>query len=70
MYFRGNDGYQNFLHFSQALSSLILDRNEKVSEWITAGISSEKIKWFDPGREPTMFNLNNGSILLKFKNSL
>ena len=63
-------GYQKFLYFAPILSSLILDRNEKVTKWLSTGISSEKIKRFDAGCEPAMSNLTNGSILLKFKNSV
>ena len=43
MYFTGN-GYQNFLVFAPTLSSLILDSNKKVTNWISTGITSEKIK--------------------------
>ena len=70
MYYRDNDGYQNFLYFAPILNSLILDSNEKVTKWISTGISSEKIKRFDAGREPTMSSLTNGSILLQFNNSV
>ena len=37
-YFTGNFGYPNFLAFAQMLSSLILDRNKKVTNWISTGI--------------------------------
>ena len=42
MYFTGNDGYQNFLIFAPMLSSLILDCNRKVTDWILTRILSEK----------------------------
>ena len=57
MDFRGNDGYQNFLVFAPMLSSLILDSNEKVTNCILTETSSEKIKPFYTGLEPTMSNL-------------
>ena len=69
MYFTGNDGYQNFLVFAPMLSCLILDSNRKVTEWISTGILSEKIKPFDTGLEPTMSNLPNGRVNLKFNYS-
>ena len=69
MYFTSNDDYQNFLAFATMLSSpLILDSNRKVTDWILTGISSEKIKPFDNGLEPTMSNLANGRVNLKLKN--
>ena len=52
------------------LSSLIVDSNRKVTEWILTGISSEKVKSFDTGIEPTMSNLANGRVDLKFQNSV
>ena len=70
MYFTGNDCYQNFLVFAPMLniskSSLILDSNKKVISWILTGISSEKIKPYDTNLEPTMSNLANGRVILKF----
>ena len=68
MYFTGEDGYQNCLVFAPMISSLVLDSNRKVTNWILTGISSEKIKPFDTGLEPTMSNLANGRVNLKFKN--
>ena len=68
MYFTGKDGYQNCLVFAPMISSLVLDSNRKVTNWILTGISSEKIKPFDTGLEPTMSNLANGRVNLKFKN--
>ena len=70
MYFTGDDGYQNFLVFASMLSSLILDSNRKVTNWILTVISSEKNKPFDTGIEPTMSNLANDRVNLKFNNSV
>ena len=58
VYFTANDGYLNFLDFAPMLSSLILNRNEKITNWIwiSTGISSEIIKPFDTSLEPTMYN--------------
>ena len=66
MYFTADDGQQNFLPFAPILSSLIVDSNRKVTDWILTGISSEKVKSFDTGIEPTMSNLANGRVDLKF----
>ena len=66
MYFTGGDGYQSFLVFAPMLSSLILDSNRKVTDWISAGISSQKIKPFDTGLEPSIYNSGNGRVNLKF----
>ena len=52
------------------LSSLILDSNKKASNWISTGISSEKFKRFDTNLEPTMSNLANGRVTLKFNKSV
>ena len=38
MHFTGNGGHQNFLAFTPMLSSLILDSNKKVTNWIPTGI--------------------------------
>ena len=70
MYFTGNNCYQNFLVFAPMLSSLILDSNKKVTNWISTGISSEKIKPFDTNLEPAMSNLANGRVILKFNKSV
>ena len=70
MYFTGNDGYQNFLVFAPMLSSLILDINKKVTDWILTGISSEEAKPFDTYLELTIPNLTNGRVVLKFKKSI
>ena len=68
MHFTEDNGYQNFLVFAQMLISLILDSNKTVANWILNGISSEKIKPFDTNFEPTMSNLPNGKVILKFNN--
>ena len=52
------------------LSSLILDSNRKVTNRISTRISSEKIKPFYTGLEPTMSNLVNGRVNFKFNNSV
>ena len=57
MYFTGNDNYQNLLVFDPMLSSLILDSNEKVNNWILTRTSSEKVKRLDTNFEATMPNL-------------
>ena len=70
MYFTGDDDYQNILVFGQMLSSLILDSNKKVTNWISTEISSKKIKPFNTGLELTMSNLANGRVNLKINNSV
>ena len=47
MCFTGNESFQKCLAFTLILSSLILDSNKKVTNWISIGISSEKNKLFD-----------------------
>ena len=47
MCFTGNESFQKCLAFTLILSSLILDNNKKVTNWISIGISSEKNKLFD-----------------------
>ena len=66
MYFAGNDGYQNFLVF---VVFLVLDSNEKNTDWISTTISSEKIKPFDTNLELSMYNLAIDKAILKFNNS-
>ena len=56
MYFTRNYGYQNVLVFIRMLSSLILNSNKKVPNWISIGISSEKIKPFETNVQPNMSN--------------
>ena len=70
MYFTGDDVYQNFLVFAPILSSLMLDSNKKVTNWMSTGISSEKINPFNANLKPTMSNLANGRIILKLNNSV
>ena len=70
IYFTGDDGYQNFLVFAPMFSSLILNSNKKITNWISTGISSEKAKAFNTDLEPTMSNLANGRVTLKFNNSV
>ena len=70
MYFTGNYGYQKFFLFAPMLSSLILDSNKKVTYWISTEISSIKIKPFDTNLEPSMSNLANARVNLKFDNSV
>ena len=66
----GKNGYQIFLVFVLMLSSLILDRNRKVTKWLLTGISSEKTEPFDTDLEPTMSNLANGKVNVKSNNSV
>ena len=66
MYFTGNHGYHNFLFFAPMLNSLLWNRNGKVTNRISTGISSEKIKPFNAGLEPKMSNLSNARLTLKF----
>ena len=42
MYFTGDDDYQNFLVFGSMLSSLTLDNNEKVANWISTRVLPKK----------------------------
>ena len=70
MYFTGDDDYQNILVFGPMFSSLILDSNKKVTNWISTEISSKKIKPFNTGLELTMSNLANGRVNLKINNSV
>ena len=67
MYFTGDDYYKNFLVFSLVLTSLTLD---KVTYLVSTVISSEKIKLFDTSLEPTMSDLANRKVKLKFNNSV
>ena len=69
-FFFGNDGYQDFLVFAPMLSFLILDANKKVTSWISTREGSGKVQPFGTNLEPTMPNLTNGSLMLKFNNSV
>ena len=70
MYFIGSDYYQNFLFFVPMLSSLILDSNKKVTNWILTRTLSENIIRFDSNLGSTMSNLDTGKLILKFNNSV
>ena len=70
MYFTEIFGYQKFLFFAPMLSSVTVDKNEKVSYSTSTGISSEKIKTFDTKLEPTVSNLANDRVILKFQKSV
>ena len=63
MYFTSGDCYQNFLAFATMLTLLILDSNRNVSNWISTGISSEKMIPCKTDLEPTMSNLVNGRVI-------
>ena len=65
IYFTGDYGKQKVLVFAPMLNSLSLDNNKKVTYWISARISSEKIKPFDTSLKPTMSNLANGRVIEK-----
>ena len=62
MYFTGDDGFQNFLVFVPMPSSLIRDSNKEVTNCISTGILSQKIKPFDINLEPTMSGSVNGNL--------
>ena len=51
-------------------SSLTADNNEKVTNWILTGISSETIKAFDINLKPIMSSLANCRVILQFNNSV
>ena len=70
MKFIGDDDYQLFLVFAPTVSSLTLENNKKVTNWISTGISPEKIKPFDTNIEPTMSNLANGRVISIFSVSV
>ena len=69
-YFTADDGYQNFLVLSSILCSLILGNNKKVLSWLSFGISPKRLKQFDINLVPTMTNLANSRISLKFNKSV
>ena len=68
-YFTCEDAYQYFLVFALILNSIILESNTKITNWISNKVSPEKIKSFDADLTPTMTNLANGRVSLKFNNS-
>ena len=70
MYFTGNNGYQKFLLFTPILNAPTLDNSKKVTNCISIGVSPEKIKPFDTNPAPTMTNLVNGRVSLKFNSSV
>ena len=47
-------------------SSLILDTDKNVTNWMLTGISTDKIKPFDTNLELIMPNLANGRVILEF----
>ena len=69
MDFTGNNGYQSSLVFALIFCSLVLDSNKKVTNWISTGVSSEKVKPFVTNLELTLSNLANGKVILKSNNS-
>ena len=68
MHSTGDDGYQNFLAFVPMLSSLILDNNKKVINWMLTRVLPEKSKLFDTTLKPNISNLANGKVNLIPKN--
>ena len=52
------------------LSSLTLGYNKKVTNWILSGDSYERMILFDTNLEPIMSSLANGTVILKFYNSV
>ena len=70
IYFPDNQSYHSFLVFPPMLNLLIFDSNKKGNNWVSTRISSENIKPFDTNFEPTMSNLANGRVILKFNNSV
>ena len=69
IYFTGDDVYQIFLGLAPILSSLMLDSNRKVTNWIWTRILSEKFKPFDTDLEPRISNLANSRGNLKSDSS-
>ena len=49
------------------LNLLTLDNNKKVTNWISTGVSPEKIKPFDTNLTSTVTNLGNGKVSLILK---
>ena len=68
-YFTSEDAYQHFLVFALILNLIILENNKKLTNWISTGVSPEKIKLFDANYTPTRTNLANGRVSLKFNYS-
>ena len=69
-YFTGDDGYQNILVFTSMFNSLILDKSNKFTNWISTGVWSGKIKPFEVNLALTLINLVNGRVNLKLKNTV
>ena len=70
MYFTCDDSYLNFIVFVSMLNSLVLDVNKKITNWFTTRVSPKKIKPYDANLAPTMTNIANGRVSLKFNNSV
>ena len=60
------------IHFTGAfvltLKLLISDNNKNGTNWISIGLSAEKIEPFDVNLAPTMTNLENRRVILEFNN--
>ena len=69
IYFTGNGDWQNLLAFSSMPSLLTLENNKKIN-WISTVLvlSCKTLKPFDSKFEPTMPNLVNGRIIIKYNN--
>ena len=65
IYFTGDNGYQNFLVFAPMLSSLILNNDRKVTDWISTKISSEKFKLFNAGLSRVNLKFSNSVLVQK-----
>ena len=52
------------------LSLPIFDNNDKFTDWISTGVSPEKIRQFDTNLEPIISNLANDRVILKFNKSV
>ena len=65
-YFTNSDGYQKTLVSALMFNSITLDNNKKVTNWISTGQLPEEMKLFQVNLVPTMTNLANGRISLKF----
>ena len=70
MHSTSDKDYKNFLVYAPMHSSLFFDSNKKVTDWISTETLSGTIKPFDTGLEPTMPNLTNGRVNLKFNSSV
>ena len=70
MYLTGDDVYQKIVVFSPVFNLQTLDSNKEATNWISTGISLGKIRPFDLTLAPTMPNVANGRVSLKFNNSV